>query len=378
MGDSSNLKRSINGEENDLPPYKKLKNSESEPCASCEELSTKVSQLEEKLDKQSSSQNVAFDVLNNKLDKLIRILSDVHEQESKVTKAIANLNKAIEESKPLPPARSVGAFLQNLQGQSEKAEKSQKSSTPPVETKVEKRKPVDEMDELRWCQNVYFFGQSLSQMLQECYNDDQLKKMKSILNMKIYPKGVVKVGDLYNLQKQVFNVPLPAKVTKVVLFIGEQDLFDESLLTLKQASLEDVKQNNKRSLEKIARQIKAMGQKLLEMRKQVIYIIPVTCVQRKEVFQQFEEVVMEVLSELKAEPNFKILNLPELMYIMPNVFPNCILFASFCIFSLFRRSTIKEFNSKEEHLNTWFADRATSTLSDYGCRRLMDSLKRTG
>ena len=340
MGDSSTLKRSINGEENDLPPYKRLKNSESETCASCEELSTKVSQLEEKLDKQSSSQNVAFDVLNNKLDKLIRILSDVHEQESKVTKAIANLNKAIEESKPLPPARSVGAFLQNLQGQSEKAEKSQKSSTPPVETKVEKRKPVDEMDELRWCQNVYFFGQSLSQMLQECFNDDQLKKMKSILNMKIYPKGVVKVGDLYNIQKQVFNVPLPAKVTKVVLFIGEQDLFDESLLTLKQASLEDVKQNNKRSLEKIARQIKAMGQKLLEMRKQVIYIIPVTCVQRKEVFQQFEEVVVEVLSELKAEPNFKLLNLPELMYILPNASP-ILLFLLHSVFFLFQSINYK-------------------------------------
>jgi hypothetical protein len=95
--------------------------------------------------------------------------------------------------------------------------------------------------------------------------------------------------------------------------IGSQDLFqDTSLITLKQASLEEVKFRNKSKLKGKASQIKAMIGKLLKADKQVVYIVPATSVQRKEVFDQFEEILTEVLADLPF-PAFKLLKLPLLM-----------------------------------------------------------------
>ncbi len=55
-----------------------------------------------------------------------------------------------------------------------------------------------------------------------------------------------------------------------------------------------------------------MISKLLGMNKQVVFIIPATAVQRKEVFHQFEEIAAETLADLPF-PNFKLLNFPDLM-----------------------------------------------------------------
>ena len=90
-------------------------------------------------------------------------------------------------------------------------------------------------------------------------------------------------------------------------------MFDDSLLTLKKASLEEVKLKNKSKLKEKAGHIKAMAEKLMKMSYSVILIVPATSIQRNEVFSQFEEILQEVLEELPF-PQFKMLNFPELMY----------------------------------------------------------------
>ena len=100
----------------------------------------------------------------------------------------------------------------------------------------------------------------------------------------------------------------------ITLSIGSQDLFDEGLVTLKEASLEDLKIKNKSKLKEKAGHIKAMIQKLIKLGMKVIYIVPVTCIRRKEVFDQFEEIVLETFDSDLTFPDFKLLNLPELMY----------------------------------------------------------------
>ena len=164
-------------------------------------------------------------------------------------------------------------------------------------------------------------------------------------------------------------------------------MFDESLLTLKKASLEEVKLKNKSKLKEKAGHIKAMAEKLMmKMNYQVIFIVPATSIQRIEVFSQFEEILQEVLEDL-AFPQFKMLNFPELMYyyyhfdylglfIYLLFWPFVIGFDDF--FLIFRRSTRTEFQSNEEYLSAWWDDLQKATLSEYGCRRLMEAIKRTG
>ena len=256
----------------------------------------------------------------------MRLLGDVQEAENKMTKTFSNLQKLLEQSKP-SPARSMGVFLQNLQDQSNNSSKKPEKALPKSEPKIE-RKPANELDELQWGKNVYLCGDSLFQNLQDI--DDvkvKLEKMKKALGMRIQTIAKAKIEDLFDKKKDVFKRPIAQIVSKIVISIGSQDLQDENLCTLKQAPLEEVIQKNKQSLEKKANHIRSMIRKLLKMGKSVIFIIPSTCVQRKEVFAQFEEIVLEVLTELKVEPNFKILNLPELMYyktkiLFKNLFKN--------------------------------------------------------
>ncbi len=87
---------------------------------------------------------------------------------------------------------------------------------------------------------------------------------------------------------------------------------DESLLTLRQASLEEVKQKNRAPLQEKARQLKCMVQKLLSLQKHVIIVIPPVGTQRVEIFRHWEEIVLDVMQDLPS-PAFRILNLPDLM-----------------------------------------------------------------
>ena len=99
----------------------------------------------------------------------------------------------------------------------------------------------------------------------------------------------------------------------IAVSIGAMDLTtDESLLTLRQASLEEVKLRNLAPLQEKALQLRGMVTKLLSLNKQVIVIIPPSGTQRVEVFRHFEEILVETLQDLTSM-GLKILNLPELM-----------------------------------------------------------------
>ena len=87
---------------------------------------------------------------------------------------------------------------------------------------------------------------------------------------------------------------------------------DQSLLTLRQASLEEVKLKNRVLLQEKARQLKGMVKKLLSLNKHVILVIPPAGTLRVEVFRHWEEVVLEAMQDL-AVPDFKFLNMPDLV-----------------------------------------------------------------
>ena len=347
--EGNHLKRTAgNGFENgqDVVP---VKISKGDGNCKCQEVSKHVSNLEEKLDKYQSTNKIVIDGLNSKVDKLIRLLSDLTEKESKMTKNLASLSKMLEkqEEKSKPsPNQSLGVFLQTIQnnGQGPKKPKNPTNNDPPVI----QRKPVDELEELRWGQNTYLLGDSTFNMLLKVDDvKEKLEKMKKSLSMTIRAKDKATVGSLYDRSRDKFIFAMPMKVNRVVLSIGSQDLFDDSFLTLKQASLEDLKHKNRSKLKEKAGHVKAMIQKLINMGKTVVYILPAPCVQRKEVFQHFEEIFQEVCQDLQF-PNFRMLNFPELMYYFKSSaklailiidFENVILTISFPILDAQRRQS---------------------------------------
>jgi len=294
-------------------------------------LNEKISILEEKLDTYETTNKElkvaltanksSFDGLNSKIDKLVRLLSDSTEKQSKMTKELSSLTKMMEKqeekSRPSPNA-SMGVFLQNLHTGKQKNAKKPVFEGPepePLPPPI-KRPPVNPLDELKWGQNTYLIGDYIFNTMKEVDDiKEQMKKMES-LNFSIYKKNKDKetIGRLFDRSRNQVLFALPNNVQKVIISIGRQDMFDESLLTLKKASLEEVKLKNKSKLKEKAGHIKAMAEKLMmKMNYQVIFIVPATSIQRIEVFSQFEEILQEVLEDL-AFPQFKMLNFPELMY----------------------------------------------------------------
>jgi hypothetical protein len=157
---------------------------------------------------------------------------------------------------------------------------------------------------------------------------EQMRKMES-LNFSLCKKNKDKetIGRLYDRSRDKVLFALPNNVQKVIISIGRQDMFDDSLMTLQKGSLEEVKQKNKSKLKEKAGHIKAMAQKLMQMGYSVIFIVPATSIQRIEVFSQFEEILQEVFQDM-AFPQFKMLNFPELMDIGSFCY-DCLLFVEF-------------------------------------------------
>ena len=313
MDPQNSLKRPSEDSENAQSPSKQVKLDEPD----YQDLVSKVQSLE----RENKAQSNTISAMNNKLDKIVRLLSDLTEKEATMSKNVSNLNKLLEKqaekSKP-NGSKSMGIFLQNLQKDESKNQSNghNKEDKVPIDNKPIVRQPVDELDELKWAKDSYFIGDGLIGRLEKVPDiKEKLDKMKKELNLRLKSKDKERVCYLYDRSRKQLKAPVHSTVKKVVLSIGSQDLFTDPLLTLKQASKQEVKEANESKLKERATHIKALIQALMgkNMEKKVVYIIPTTCIERKEVFEHFEEIITETLKDLPF-PNFKLINFPELMY----------------------------------------------------------------
>ena len=207
-------------------------------------LNEKISILEEKLDSYETTNKelkvaltankVSFDGLNSKIDKIVRLLSDSTEKQSKMTKELSSLTKMIEKqeekskkqeekSRPSPNA-SMGVFLQNLHTGKQKNAKKPVFEGPepePLPPPI-KRPPVNPLDELKWGQNTYLIGDYIFNTMKEVDDiKEQMKKMES-LNFSIYKKNKDKetIGRLFDRSRNQVLFALPNNVQKVIISIG--------------------------------------------------------------------------------------------------------------------------------------------------------------
>jgi chromosome segregation ATPase len=200
-------------------------------------LNEKISILEEKLDTYETTNKelkvaltankTSFDGLNSKIDKLVRLLSDSTEKQSKMTKELSSLTKMMEKqeekSRPSPNA-SMGVFLQNLHTGKQKNAKKPVFEGPepePLPAPI-KRPPVNPLDELKWGQNTYLIGDYIFNIMKEVDDiKEQMKKMES-LNFSIYKKNKDKetIGRLFDRSRNQVLFALPNNVQKVIISIG--------------------------------------------------------------------------------------------------------------------------------------------------------------
>ena len=163
-----------------------------------------------------------LDTLNTKVDKLIRLLSDLAENSAKLSKNFAEITKKLENNtkaeKP-SAAKSVGVFLQNLHKNEEKAKNVAEKATV-------QRPNVDPLAELKWGLNLYLLGDGIFNMLLSVEDvKGQLDKMKANLHLTIRAKDKATVGSLYDRSRDKFIFAMPPKAKTIVLSIGRVTRF---------------------------------------------------------------------------------------------------------------------------------------------------------
>merc|ERR1719414_398399 len=326
--------------------------------------------------------------LHNKIDKMIRLLSDVTETQKKNSKVLQHLQKAHEaqaqkeqdEIEKLKKTRYSASLPSNLAAVASKdpgckspkpedvklksaifSEKNSKDgatennsiSKSPIKPPL----PPDPHEELRWGENMILVGDTFWRSflrLEDVKNT--VDKMEQAVQFRIpAARDNEVIKRLYDSARGKILFALPPKVKIVGISIGATDILEakpEHIKTLKEGPLNEVKRHNLPSLQYMAQNVKAMIEKLLSMNKFVLLLIPLYGSSRREVFDQWQTVLTEVMSDLPF-PSFRILNLQNLM-----------------------KSTLPQFASSEQMFETWLSDRDKLCLSAYGTRRLFDALKK--
>ncbi len=142
---------------------------------------------------------------------------------------------------------------------------------------------------------------------------DQLETLKREVNMRIWPRVEYDLTGLYDEATGKLLFALPPKVDKVALSVGTKDLMTESsLMTLKDASLVEVRRNNERFLRRRAKSMVALARALLALGKTVILLLPPAAEGRHEVFDHWADLMLEETASLQGE-RLKILNMPKAM-----------------------------------------------------------------
>ena len=102
---------------------------------------------------------------------------------------------------------------------------------------------------------------------------------------------------------------------QICISIGATDILEaksEHIITLKEGPLSNVRKHNLPTLQFMAKSIRDMIQKLLAMDKCVLLLIPLYGKQRREVFDQWQNVLQDTMDDLPF-PSFRMLNLQSLM-----------------------------------------------------------------
>ncbi|TRY62709.1 hypothetical protein TCAL_00874 [Tigriopus californicus] len=205
-----------------------------------------------------------------------------------------------------------------------------------------------------WAHNLFLLGDEVWMSLHSAPEvQAEIRDLGPSQNLRINCRKGESLVRLYDRQRRKILFALPPRTSHVALSIGSADLLSGDLLTLQEASLEEVRRRNEPKLRDLARHALELATGLVGQRKSVSILLPPQGSHRIEIFKHWEDILLREVDNLK-EPRLTILNLPVVM-----------------------RATLTDFPSHADFIQAWFRNPQANLLSDFGARRLFDLLKRT-
>merc|ERR1719158_550943 len=213
-----------------------------------------------------------------------------------------------------------------------------------------------EFEEMKWGLNMAMIGDGhwkSFNIVEDIQNI--VSRMERKVNFRVMGKEGETLSRMYDETRESLIAALPTRCYKVAISIGTYDLKDNSLITLKEASMEEVRRRNEPKLLSKATLLRDLVTKLIAQNKSVVIMIPPHGEERIELHHHWEEILLATLKDIRF-PKLRILNMAQVM-----------------------RSTMSEFRNNDDYLDMWLSPmpKPRRYLSAYGTRRMFYALRQT-
>merc|ERR1719369_374575 len=306
-------------------------------------------------------------LLHNKVDKMVRLMVETSENQKKMNKVLQDLLKV-----GLVKTEVSGGVTEEVDGEKRKRRKEREKSKERGDSRDKRSRSPDsslepavstmphqidhEFEEMKWGLNMALIGDGhwkSFNIVEDIHNI--VSRMETKVNLRVMGKEGETLSRMYDEQRECLISALPTRCYKVGISVGTYDLKDNSLITLKEASMEEVRRRNEPKLLSKATLLRDLVSKLIAQNKSVVIMIPPHGEERIELHHHWEEILLSTLKDIRF-PKLRILNMAQVM-----------------------RSTMSEFRNNDDYLDMWLSPtpKPRRYLSAYGTRRMFYALRQT-
>merc|ERR1719483_1123798 len=306
-------------------------------------------------------------LLHNKVDKMVRLMVETSENQKKMNKVLQDLLKV-----GLVKTEVAGGIAEEVDGEKRKRRKEREKSRERGDSRDKRSRSPDsslepvvsslphqidhEFEEMKWGLNMALIGDGhwkSFNIVEDIHNI--VTRMEKKVNLRVMGKEGETLSRMYDEQRECLISALPTRCYKVGISVGTYDLKDNSLITLKEASMEEVRRRNEPKLVNKATSLRDLVVRLISQNKSVVVMIPPHGEERIELHHHWEEILLATLKDVRF-PKLRILNMAQVM-----------------------RSTMSEFRNNDDYLDMWLSPtpKPRRYLSAYGTRRMFYALRQT-
>ena len=189
---------------------------------------------------------------------------------------------------------------------------SKRSRSPEVSESVSTTTPIDhEFEEMKWGLNMALIGDGhwkSFNIVEDIQNI--VSRMDRKVNLRVMGREGETLSRMYDETRESLICALPSKCFKVAISVGTYDLKDNSLITLKEASMEEVRRRNEPKLQAKANILRDLVSKLISQGKSVVVMVPPHGEERIELHHHWEEVLLATLRDIRF-PKLRVLNMAQ-------------------------------------------------------------------
>lgn len=298
---------------------------------------------------------------------MVRLMVETSENQKKMNKVLQDLLKV-----GLVKTEVAGVGAEEMDGEKRKRRKEREKSRERGDSRDKRSRSPDsslepavaslphqidhEFEEMKWGLNMALIGDGhwkSFNIVDDIHNI--VTRMEKKVNLRVMGKEGETLSRMYDEQRECLISALPTRCYKVGISVGTYDLKDNSLITLKEASMEEVRRRNEPKLVNKATLLRDLVSKLITQNKSVVIMIPPHGEERIELHHHWEEILLATLKDIRF-PKLRILNMAQVM-----------------------RSTMSEFRNNDDYLDMWLSPtpKPRRYLSAYGTRRMFYALRQT-